>query len=121
MRYGVTRQVVPIMPPRHPRALALGTCARAPYRLRAAFQRCGALLWGSCALARLLRLGAAVRGVGRRAALLWRAVGVCARALAACALLRRACALVGGSKGGWAQLARGSMRSGKALRSVTMN
>ena len=73
---------------------ALGTCARAPYRVQAALRRCGARLWGSCGAARLLGLGAAVRGVGRGRDTLRRAVGVCTRAPVARALLRRACALV---------------------------
>ncbi len=82
--------------------------ARAPHTLRAALQRCGARLCGSCASARLLGLGAAVRGVGRGRDTLGRAVGVCTRALAARALLRRACALVG-SGHGWERWARGLM------------
>ena len=57
------------MPKCHPRARHLRTSrARAPYRLRAALRRCGARLWGSCASARLLGLGAAVRGSARRGA-----------------------------------------------------
>ena len=70
------------------------TCARAPYRLRAARERCGARLRGSCASARLFRArrGCARRGAGQAytPASGW----LCARALAARALLRRACALV---------------------------
>jgi hypothetical protein len=57
--------------------------------LQAALERCGACLWGSCASARLLGLGAAVRGAGRRAALLRRAVALFALALAARALWHR--------------------------------
>ena len=56
-------------------------------------------------------------GVGRRGASgLRRAVGVCALAPAACALLRRLSGRLRRAGAGWARLARGSMRPGKALR-----
>ena len=89
------------------------TRARAPHTLRAALRRCGARLWGSCASARLLGLGAAVRGVGRRAALLL--VGLGAPALAERALLRRLSGRLRWVGAGFAWLARGSMRSGKSF------
>ena len=81
------------MPPRHPRASRhLAPARTLPTCSGRLFKGAGARLCGSCASARLLGVGAAVRGVG--CALLMRMVAVCALALAARALLRGACALV---------------------------
>ena len=121
MRYrGVTKQVVPIMPPRHlglpkpkarlwhlapARALPTG-CGRL---FEGAARVCGApaLRRGSSGSTRLC---AAWGGAGTHSG------GVCARALAARALLRRACGLVMTSAGLGSGFCVGSMRPWKPLR-----
>ena len=62
-------------------------------------------------------LGAASDGAGRGRRTLRRAVGVRAQAPAARALLRRLSGRLRQAGAGWARLARGSIRSGKSLRS----
>jgi hypothetical protein len=85
------------VPPRHPRASWHLARARAlPRGASGGSLRCGARLLGSCASARLLGIGAAVRGAGRGRDTIRQAFGVC---LAARALLHRACALVNRSLG----------------------
>jgi hypothetical protein len=93
---------------------------RAPRRflvVRAARERCGACLGVPVPLRGCSGVGAASDGAGRRAPRLRGAVGVCAVAPAARALLRLVSGRLRRLGTGWARLARGSLRLGKALRS----
>ena len=82
--------------------------------VRAARQRCVACV--PAARRGCFGLGTASDGGGRGRRTLRRAVGVCALAPAACAQLRWLSGCLRRVGAGFAQLARGSMRSGKALR-----
>ena len=86
--------------PRGPRHLGFGTLERAPHRLQAALQRCGARPCGSCA-STLLGLGAA----GAQLSMAERLAGVCTRWLRgdarAAAQGLRARGLVGRAGNGW--------------------